>query len=153
MWLHLFNFINYFGVVTNAFLIEFTSKFGSVYLKSKISKFMSIVAFGVSQVTRFCRQSVSPSRDSERNAWVPVAAARLMSSSEHQHRAPLDHEVRKRKQGRPDGAVGHLRARVPVAPRRSGRRNEDVSRPKILSTISPSSISPRIFEESNSLDD
>ncbi|XP_003740186.2 anoctamin-10-like [Galendromus occidentalis] len=45
MWLHLFNFINYFGVVTNAFLIAFTSKFGSLYLRSRISKFMFIVAF------------------------------------------------------------------------------------------------------------
>lgn len=49
MWLHLFNFINYFGVVTNAFLIAFTSKFGSLYLRSRISKFMFIVAFEVSE--------------------------------------------------------------------------------------------------------
>ncbi|XP_022659690.1 anoctamin-7-like isoform X2 [Varroa destructor] len=45
IWLHLFNFINYFGVVTNAFLIAFTSQFGSEYLRSKLTKFMFIVGF------------------------------------------------------------------------------------------------------------
>ncbi|OQR67072.1 hypothetical protein BIW11_13744, partial [Tropilaelaps mercedesae] len=59
MWLHLFNFINYFGVVTNAFLIAFTSKFGSVYLTSKLMKFMFIVGFEERQLLTYMMSRVA----------------------------------------------------------------------------------------------
>ncbi|KAH8042642.1 hypothetical protein HPB51_024874 [Rhipicephalus microplus] len=44
MWFHLFGFINVCGVVSNAFLIAFTSTFGR-NLKSDYRRFMFVIAF------------------------------------------------------------------------------------------------------------
>lgn len=44
MWFHLFGFINVCGVVSNAFLIAFTSTFGK-NLKSDYRRFIFVIAF------------------------------------------------------------------------------------------------------------